>query len=90
MAADEAFHQALIRLADHDLLLASWKNLYLRIHQIMALRNRDDSNLSEVAGNHPPIVDAIAAGDSDRAIKLISEHTRILAAFDPATIVESL
>mgnify|MGYP003706050879 FL=1 len=90
VAADEAFHQALIRLADHDLLLASWKNLYLRIHQIMALRNRDDSNLSEVAGNHPPIVDAIAAGDSDRAIKLISEHTRILAAFDPATIVESL
>jgi DNA-binding GntR family transcriptional regulator len=90
VAADEAFHHALIRLADHDLLLASWKNLYLRIHQIMALRNRDERNLSEIASNHPPIVDAIAAGDADRAIKLISDHTRILAAFDPATIVEAL
>ena len=87
--ADEAFHHALIRLADHDLLLASWKNLYLRIHQIMALRNRDERNLTEVAGNHPPIVQALADGDANRAIKLISDHTRILAAFDPATIVQS-
>ena len=36
VVADEAFHHALIRLADHNLLLTSWKNLYLRIHQIMA------------------------------------------------------
>lgn len=90
VAADEAFHHALIRLADHDLLLASWKNLYLRIHQIMALRNREERNLSEVASNHPPIVQALADGDADRAIKLISDHTRILAAFDPASIVEAL
>lgn len=90
VAADEAFHHALIALADHSLLMASWKNLYLRIHQIMALRNRDERNLAEVAGNHPPIVRAIADGDAERAIKLISEHTRILAAFDPATIVQTL
>jgi DNA-binding GntR family transcriptional regulator len=90
VVADEAFHHALIRLADHNLLLTSWKNLYLRIHQIMALRNRDERNLTEVAGNHPPIVQALADGDADRAINLISEHTRIQAAFDPATIVQSL
>ncbi len=88
-AADEAFHHTLIALADHNLLLASWKSLYLRIHQIMALRNRDGDNLAEVAGNHPPIVDALEAGDAERAIVLIAEHTRILAAFDPATIVQS-
>lgn len=90
VAADEAFHHALIRLADHDLLLASWKNLYLRIHQIMALRNRDERNLTDVASNHPPIVQALADGDATRAIELISDHTRILAAFDPASIVEAL
>ena len=90
VVADEAFHHALIRLADHNLLLTSWKNLYLRIHQIMALRNRDERNLTEVAGNHPPIVQALADGDADRAINLISKHTRILAAFDPATIVQFL
>lgn len=90
VVADEAFHHALIRLADHDLLLASWKSLYLRIHQIMALRNRDERNLSEVASNHPPIVQALTDGDAALAIKLISDHTRILAAFDPASIVEAL
>ena len=87
-AADEAFHHALIRLADHDLLLASWKNLYLRIHQIMSLRHRDNANLQDIAGNHPPIVQALEDRDAERAIRLISEHTRALAAFDPATIVE--
>ncbi|MEO1679300.1 MAG: GntR family transcriptional regulator [Pseudomonadota bacterium] len=89
VGADEAFHHSLIELADHDLLLASWKNLYLRIHQIMALRNRDERNLREVAGNHPPIVEALAAGQAERAITLISEHTRALAEFDPASIVET-
>jgi DNA-binding GntR family transcriptional regulator len=90
IAADEAFHHALIRLADHDLLLASWKSLYLRIHQIMALRNRDERNLLEVASNHPPIVNALADGDVERTIKLIAEHTRILAALDPAGIAQAL
>ena len=89
-SADEAFHHTLIRLADHDLLQASWKNLYLRIHQIMALRNRDERNLEHIAGNHPPIVQALEDRDADRAIALISHHTRALAAFDPATIVQDL
>lgn len=90
VAADEAFHHTLITLADHDLLRASWKNLYLRIHQIMALRNPDERNLTEIAKNHLPIVEAIEARETERAIKLISEHTRILAAFDPVTIVQAL
>lgn len=86
VAADEAFHHSVIQLADHALLLASWKSLYMRIHQIMALRNRDERNLEEVAGNHPPIVDALAAGDTELAVRLIAEHTQALATFDPATI----
>lgn len=90
IAADEAFHRTLILLSDHHLLLASWNNLYLRIHQIMALRNRDERNLGEVAGNHPPIVDALERGDRTLATKLISEHTRALADFNPASIAEFL
>ena len=90
VAADEAFHQALIRLADHDLLLASWRSLYMRVHQIMALRNRDESNLEEIAGNHPPIVQALANRDAERAIRLVSEHTRALADFDPDDIVQAV
>lgn len=89
IAADEAFHRTLIQIADHNLLFTSWKNLYLRIHQIMALRQRDERNLSEIAANHPPIVQALADGNTDLAIKLVSDHTKILGDFDPETIAET-
>ena len=90
IAADETFHRTLIQLSDHDLLLASWNNIYMRVHQVMALRNRDESNMAEVAGNHPPIVRALENGDRDLATRLISEHTRALAEFNPASIAEYL
>jgi DNA-binding GntR family transcriptional regulator len=79
MDADEAFHRSLIRLADHGLLLATWDNMFLRIHQIMALRNRANRDLRKVARNHPPIVDAIEKRDFIRAMSLISDHTRSAA-----------
>lgn len=82
-AADEAFHRALIRLADHSLLLSMWDNLYLRIRQIMALRNSANRDLRQVAANHPPIVDAIERGDMIGAISLISDHTRSAAQIRP-------
>jgi DNA-binding GntR family transcriptional regulator len=87
-AADEAFHRTLIRLSDHDLLLTSWNSLYLRIHQIMALRNVAQPNLAEIAANHPLIVHALEAGDVDKAVRLISEHTRSIADIDAASIAE--
>ncbi|SHI66053.1 GntR family transcriptional regulator [Wenxinia saemankumensis] len=88
-AADEAFHRTLIQIADHDLLLASWRSLYLRIHQIMALRMRRRPELPQIAANHPPIVDALVARDMDRAVKLISDHTRNLEEIDPQTIADT-
>ena len=87
-AADEAFHRTLIQVADHDLLLASWNSLYLRIHQIMALRNTVQPNLFDISGTHPPIVRALEAHDVDDAVRLITEHTSSLANFDPASIAE--
>jgi DNA-binding GntR family transcriptional regulator len=79
MEADEAFHRAIIRLADHSLLLSMWDNLFLRIHQIMALRNRANRDLRQVAANHPPIVKAIEQRDFVEAMSLISDHTRSAA-----------
>ena len=87
-AADEAFHRTLIQVADHDLLLASWNSLYLRIHQIMALRNTVQPNLFDISGTHPPIVRALEAHDVDEAVRLITDHTSSLANFDPASIAE--
>lgn len=86
VAADESFHRTLIQLSDHELLLSLWNNLYMRIHQIMALRNRGERNLSEISGNHPPIVQALESGDRELATQLIARHTRALADFDPQSI----
>jgi DNA-binding GntR family transcriptional regulator len=86
--ADEAFHKDLVALSDHHLLVSSSNSLYLRIHQIMALRNTTQPNLADIAGNHPPIVRALETGDAEEAVRLISEHTRSLANFDPDSIAE--
>jgi DNA-binding GntR family transcriptional regulator len=90
VAADEAFHRQLIELSDHALLTHMWAGLYLRIHQIMSLRNDRDVNLADIAANHPPIVGALAAGDGALAERLITEHTHALASFDPASVAERL
>lgn len=81
--ADEAFHRTLIRLANHNLMLSLWDNLYLRIRQIMSLRNSANRDLRRVAANHPPIVEAIERGDMIRAISLISDHTRSASEITP-------
>lgn len=81
--ADEAFHRTLIRLANHNLMLSLWDNLYLRIRQIMSLRNSANRDLRRVAANHPPIVEAIERGEMIRAISLISDHTRSASEITP-------
>ena len=90
VVADEAFHRLLIELSGHALLTQLWAGLYLRIHQIMSLRNDRDVNLVDIAANHPPIVRALAAGDGALAERLIADHTHALASFDPASVAEDL
>jgi DNA-binding GntR family transcriptional regulator len=86
IAADDRFHRSLIRLADHELLAQTWAGIYLRVHQIMALRNDRRVPLADIAANHPPIVRAIEAREADLAVRLISEHTRALGDLDAAAI----
>ena len=88
VVADETFHRTLIQLSDHQLLAQLWTGLYLRIHQIMSLRNDREVDLADIAGAHPPIVDALEAGDVERAVRLVTEHADALADFDPASIAE--
>lgn len=88
VAADEVFHRTLIQLSDHLLLTQLWAGLYLRIHQIMSLRDDRDVNLADIAENHPPIVKALEAKNVEEAVRLVSEHANALADFDPASIAE--
>ncbi|CAN5895778.1 GntR family transcriptional regulator [soil metagenome] len=87
---DDTFHRTLIVLAEHDMLLNIWNQLSMRVRQIMSLRNHLNQNPMEVALNHPPLVDAIAAGEADSAVAMIQKHVASAADLVIDEIIEDL
>lgn len=71
---DDNFHRQLILLAEHDMLTAIWEQLSLRVRQLMAITNQLKRDPLEVAGNHPPMVEAIAKRNLKKATDLIQSH----------------
>lgn len=71
---DREFHDLLIELSGHSLLLTSWSVVSMRVRQVMALLNRRNSNLKQIAYNHVPIIEAIESGDVETAVQLIEKH----------------
>ena len=71
---DREFHDTLIELSGHSLLLTSWNVVSMRVRQVMALLNRRNSDLKRIAYNHVPIIDAIEASDVDKAVELMAAH----------------
>jgi DNA-binding GntR family transcriptional regulator len=72
---DLAFHEALVRAADHNRLLASWLTLRSQIRLIMVQRNLADadSRRATVEG-HKGLLRAIQAGDTTRAVAILEYH----------------
>lgn len=71
---DREFHDALITMSGHSLLGSLWQMVAMRVRQVMALRNMRNSDLTQIARNHLPLIDAIEQGQTDIAIKLLEEH----------------
>jgi len=71
---DRAFHDTLIELSRHSLLMSTWKMVALRVRQVMALLNERNTQLRQIALNHLPIIEAISDGDEERAVALIEKH----------------
>jgi DNA-binding GntR family transcriptional regulator len=71
---DARFHETLIRHAQHGLLLQAWRDIHLRVRQIMALRNRQNVDSMEVFYHHLPIVEAMEAGDVEAAVRRLEAH----------------
>jgi len=71
---DRDFHDALIELSGHRLLQESWQTVSLRVRQVMSLRNRQNRDLTRVAYNHIPIIEAIEARDLAHGEKLLLAH----------------
>lgn len=71
---DRRFHDALIELSGHSLLATLWNTITQRVQQVMALRNRRNSDMRQIAYNHLPIIEAIEQQDAELAMSLIRKH----------------
>lgn len=71
---DRQFHDALIEFSDHTLLQSMWNAVNMRVRQVMALRNRRNSDIRQIAFNHLPIIEAIDKRDLVVATQLLEKH----------------
>lgn len=71
---DQRFHEVIIERACHALLLQAWRDIHLRVRQIMALRNRQNPDGMDVFQRHIDIVTAVEALDVDAAVLRLEEH----------------
>ena len=78
-SANIAFHQALIRLSGSKLLAAMTDNLFLHVksirHRTMFASDRAQRSIKD----HMEIIEALEARDTERAERLVREHTLRLA-----------
>lgn len=67
------FHRVIMRTSANELLLRMWESLHVEIHsRKTALQPNLD--MSAVAESHAPILEAVQAGDTERACRLSREH----------------
>ena len=69
----ECFHRIIIEASGNQLLHSVWSNLAISDHTELTMVALE-MDLSTLAASHQPIVDAIAAGDVDRAAQVSREH----------------
>ncbi|KUY85916.1 MULTISPECIES: GntR family transcriptional regulator [unclassified Burkholderia] len=74
VALDEAFHQALVWAADNAELTSVMQRVTDRIRVVRRLDLVRGDCIDETYDEHIAILDAIRAGDKDRAIALIARH----------------
>ena len=67
------FHRTIMRAADNELLLGMWESLHVELHSRKTLL-QPNIDMHAVAESHKPILDAIAAGDTELAARLSREH----------------
>ncbi len=73
-ALDRDFHDALIEMSGHSLLQSMWQMVAMKVRQVMALVNRRNTDLTQIARNHLPLLAAMEAGDLGRAREILRGH----------------
>lgn len=76
--ADMAFHGRICAWADHPTLLRVWELLYTQMERFLVLYDVEHFfDLTQVALNHEPVLEAIRSGDPDEAARVMHEHVLI-------------
>lgn len=73
-AIDHQFHDTLIALSDHNLLISTWSSVSQRVHQVLALRDMVRTDIVSMAQSHYPLVDALGEGDIQQAAQVFEMH----------------
>jgi DNA-binding GntR family transcriptional regulator len=71
---DLQFHQYIVELADHELLMNLWKLLQIGVRRCLHTRHQIYRSLDEVVGSHPALVEAIAARNTELASQILHDH----------------
>jgi DNA-binding GntR family transcriptional regulator len=72
--SDLQFHQRLIELSDHQMLLTVWQTYMQQIRRILALRNRINHDPLSIVAMHRDLLHALLARDMDEVRRCYDAH----------------
>jgi len=73
-AIDHKFHDTIIALSDHNLLISTWSSVSQRVHQVLALRDMVHTDILSMAESHYPLIDALEKGDIQETARVFDDH----------------
>ena len=71
---DLRFHEYILEVADHELVLRLWRLLEVGVQRCLHLRHEIYTFLDEVVGSHPTLVTALGARDKAHVVQILNEH----------------
>ena len=79
--ANITFHQSLVELSDSPVLIETVKNIFMHVRAIRRMTIARSDRASRSIGDHMRIIEALEARDTERAERLVRQHSLDLAAF---------
>jgi DNA-binding GntR family transcriptional regulator len=83
IAHDVAFHRVIVEASGNRTLQDLWNSLHVDLRTTITLIKHVD-DLAEVAESHVPVLEAITAGDPERAALVLRHHIEAFADWIPS------
>ncbi|CAN7318385.1 GntR family transcriptional regulator [Trinickia sp. LjRoot230] len=79
--ANIAFHQSLVELSQSTVLVETIKNIFVHVRAIRRMTIAKSDRASRSISDHMRIIEALEARDTERAERLVRQHSLDLATF---------